>query len=213
MRPAIMHYPVHYSVEQPERFTRVQLGLRVAAFIVIGLVGLSVGLILAIAYVGLAAFAALRLGASDEGRAPYHEEDGPRVMRGLAWFAAIFAWLGLVTDRLPQRGPDQLVRLEIDPDAARGAELTTSAALMRLLVGLPSALALAVLYFIGIFVWLWSAIRILVEERVGDTAHAYLTGVQRWTLRLLAYQAYLVEPYPPFGFEDEPPRRPVEQSA
>jgi hypothetical protein len=204
------HYPVHYLVAKPGTFTRVQLALRVAVFIVIGLVGLSVSLLLLLAYVGFAAFAALRLGGGGNAQDLYLEDDRPRILRALTWLGAVFAWLGLVTDRLPQRAPEELVRIEIDREA-RPTELTSASALWRLLTGLPSALVLALLYVVGAFVWLWSALRILVEERVGDTAHAYLTGVQRWTIRLLAYQASLIDEYPPFDFGEEPPRAELDQ--
>jgi hypothetical protein len=204
------HYPVHYLVAKPPTFTRVQLALRIAAFIVIGLVGLSVGILLLLAYVGFAAFAALRLGGGGDAPSLYLEHDRPRILRALTWFGAVFAWLGLVTDRLPQRAPEELLRIELDPET-RPTELSSASALWRLLTGLPSALVLALLYVVGAFVWLWSALRILVEERVGDTAHAYLTGVQRWTIRLLAYQASLVDEYPPFDFGEAPPHTRLEE--
>lgn len=199
-----MTYPVHYAAERPVRYRRPQLALRVAVFLLLGLVGASVGLILAIAYIGLAAFAALRFGDSNGAKEAYFERDAPRVLRALTWLGAFLAWLGLVTDKIPQSRPEAIVRIAVDPDAPRPRELSPGSALLRILLGLPSALLLALLYVVGAFVWLWSALRILVDERVGDLAHAYLTGVQRWTIRLLVYQASLVEPYPPFGFEDQP---------
>jgi hypothetical protein len=208
----MIHYPVHYAAEKPVRFTRLQLALRVVAFLVIGMVGLSLSLVLAIAYLALPAFAAARLAGQPDGSA-YLSEDGPRVRRMLSWLSAVFAWLGLVTDRIPQRDPHEAVRLSIDPDARGATEPTASSALWRILAGLPSAIVLALLYFVGAFVWLWSAIRILLSEEVGDAAHAYLTGVQRWTMRLLSYQASLVDTYPPYGFEDEPPRPATEAAA
>ena len=101
-------------------------------------------------------------------------------------------------DRLPKASPDEVVRLEIAP----GARPTASSAAWRVLTGLPSAIALAFLGFIGMFVWLWAALSILVRERVSAGAHDYLVGLQRWSLRLLAYQASLVDEYPPFSFDD-----------
>jgi hypothetical protein len=87
----------------------------------------------------------------------------------------------------------------------RSGKPTTASALWRLLLGLPSAIAMWLLGIIGWFVWLWAAFSILVRERVGDGAFAYLSGLQRWVVRLLAYQASLVEDYPPFSFEERPP--------
>jgi len=43
---------------------------------------------------------------------------------------------------------------------------------------------------------------ILVAQRVGPHAFAYLVGLQRWSIRLLAYQASLVDEYPPFSLSE-----------
>jgi hypothetical protein len=195
-------YPVRYHVEKSSRFKRLHLLLRLLAFVVLGLLGLSLGLLFWAAYLGLAIFAAARL-SDRRDPAAYMEQDGSRVLRGLTWFAAVFAWLGLVTDRLPDGSPQEVVRIEIE----RSGSPTAASALKRLLIGLPSALVLCLLGAIGWFVWVWAALCVLVNERVGDFALAYLTGLQRWTVRLLAYQASLVETYPPFSFEESPPQQ------
>lgn len=36
------------------------------------------------------------------------------------------------------------------------------------------------------------------------SASAYLLGLQRWSVRMLAYQACLTDAYPPFSFADTP---------
>jgi hypothetical protein len=93
------------------------------------------------------------------------------------------------------------VTLEIQ----RTALPTPSSALWRVVTGLPSALVLAILCWIGVVVWLWAALTVLFTERVGRGAFNYLVGLQRWSIRLLAYQASLVDEYPPFSFSDVPP--------
>jgi hypothetical protein len=194
----MLAYPVHYTVSRPERYTRLQLLVRLLASAALGVLGLSLGLIVVAVYLVLPAFAAVRLTA--RGGEGYLREDGPRVVRLLAWLAAVYAWFALVTDALPVRDPDELVHVRVEPLGTPDATTT----LWRLLVGLPSALVLAFLGCLGGVVWLWSALRVLLFEQVGDAAHAYLVGVQRWTIRLLAYQAALVDVYPPFSFDDAP---------
>lgn len=193
-------YPVHYSVDKPAQFDRLQLVIRILALVVLGILGLSLGLLFWVAYLALPVIAAVRL---SNGRDPvdYLERDGPRILRALRWFAAIYAWFGLVSDKLPHRSPDETVRVEIE----RSGQPTPASALVRLFFGLPSMLVLGLLGLIGWLVWIWSALMVLVEKRVGDGAHAFLAGLQRWTIRLLAYQAALVEDYPPFSFQDSPP--------
>jgi hypothetical protein len=84
-----------------------------------------------------------------------------------------------------------------------------SAPIWRVLTGIPSALVLGILAWIGTFVWLWAALSILISERVSTGAFNYLVGLQRWSLRLLAYQASLVDEYPPFSLSDAAPALPV----
>lgn len=202
-------YPVRYDVTPPERFTRLQLLIRVLAFVALGALGLSFGSLFAFAYLALPVYAASRLAYRDDARA-YLDEDGPRVVEGLHWLAALCAWAGLVSEALPGRQPDEAVHLRVESTAARP---TSVSAILRTLLGLPSALILMVLYWIGALVWLWAALSILFTERVGRGAFDYLVGLQRWTLRLLAYQASLVEEYPPFSFSDTSPSLPEATAA
>src|SRR5262245_10037079 len=110
-----MHtYPVHYAVERPLRYTRLQLLVRLAVSVALGILGLSLGLLYLAAFIGLAAYAAARTSGGRDG-ATYLREDGPRVQRALAWFAAVYAWFGLVTDTPPQHAPDEQVHISIEP--------------------------------------------------------------------------------------------------
>jgi hypothetical protein len=137
------------------------------------------------------------------GRKPadYVSEDGPRVLGLLRWFAALSAWVGLITDRLPARSPAETVSLAIEGSPRP----TPASAMWRVITGLPSALVLALLCWLGCLVWLWALLSILVRQQVGTWAFDYLVGLQRWSVRLLAYQASLVDEYPPFSFADAPP--------
>lgn len=194
-------YPVHYTIEPPPTFSRLQLLIRLVAFIAIGTLGLSFGAVFGFLYLVLPAYAATRLSAHADQPAAYAAQDGPRVLRLLRWFAAISAWTGLIAENLPAQTPDETVKLSID-GAPR--PVTPGAALVRVLTGIPSALVLGFLCWIGVLVWLWAALTILVGERVGPGAFRYLAGLQRWSIRLLAYQAGLVDEYPPFSFADDP---------
>lgn len=194
-----MHpYPVHYRVTASGAFSRIQLAIRFVAFIALGMLGLSFGALFCFAYLVLPSYAGSWIASQHDGPARYGAEAGPRISRALRWFAAVSAWVGLVADHLPATSPDETIELEID----HYAEPTAGTALARVITGIPSALALAFMCWIGVFVWLWAALSILFTERVGAGAFRYLTGLQRWSVRLLAYQAALVDEYPPFSFED-----------
>jgi hypothetical protein len=195
-RITMQTYPVRYHVEHPAQFTRLQLLVRVVAFAALGVVGLSFGTVFFFAYLALPVVAASRLTTGDA--QAYLTGDAPRIVRALRWFAAVSAWAGLITDRLPAQTPDEVLRVDVET----GGHPTPPAAIWRILTGLPSAFVLCVLGCIGCFVWLWAALSILVTRRVGPGAFQYLVGLQRWSIRLLAYQASLVDEYPPFSFSD-----------
>lgn len=194
-----MSYPVHFDAQPAERFTRVQLCLRILALIAIGVTGASTGGLYCVLYFGLPVLAAVRI-ATLGSAAAYGSGDGPLILRWLRWAAAVTSWLGLAVESLPQKSPDEVIRLEVDGTPAA----TSAAAALRILLGLPNALALGVLSFVGFFVFCWAAVTILFSERVAPSAWAYLVGLQRWSYRLLAYQAALVDEYPPFALSEAP---------
>lgn len=193
-------YPVHYSVESPPRFSRVQLVGRFVAFAALGALGTSFGAVFACFYLLLPAYAASRLATHADDPSRYTTEDAPRVAKLLRWCAALSAWTGLVAENLPGTAPEDTIQIEVRPRPAA----SPGTALLRIILGIPSALVLGVLCSFGVLVWLWAAITILVGERVGPHAFHYLVGLQRWSVRLLAYQGSLVDEYPPFSFSDSP---------
>src|SRR5213075_1563081 len=202
-------YPVHYAVDRPPRFTRLQLLIRIVAFCALGLLGLSFGTVFMCAYLALPVVAAVRVSARTADA--YVRDDGPYVIRALRWFAAVCAWAGLITETLPSRTPEETVLLELDADSHPTP--TPSSAMSRLVTGIPSACVLAILCWVGAFVWLWAALSTLFVQRVGPGAFDFLVGLQRWSIRLLAYQASLVDAYPPFALSDAPPALPTARTA
>ena len=191
-------YPVHYNVALPGMFTRLQLAVRFVAFVALGAIGLSFGTVFMFAYLALPVIAASRLARRES--SVYLAEDGPRIVAALRWFAAVAAWAGLVTEHLPASSPAETVKLEVEAHA----QPTSRSALWRVVTGIPSAIALMVLCWLGMFVWLWAALSILFSQRIGPHAFDYLVGLQRWSTRLLVYQASLVDEYPPFSFAEGP---------
>jgi hypothetical protein len=179
-------YPVHYDVVAATGMSRIQLFIRFVAFVAIGLAGFSSGSIYAFGFFALPIIATFVRPA--------------KILRAIHWYAAISAWMNLTTERIPEQ-PEDTVTLTVDK---LPTDLPTPGLVWRVLVGLPSAIALCFVAFIGSFVWLWAAITVLFAERVGAGAHHYLVGMQRWSVRLLAYQAGLVDEYPPFSFDDVP---------
>src|SRR4051812_7029992 len=92
-------YPVQFDAVRPLHFDRVQIAVRVLLFVILGFVGASLGWLFVLLYLGLPALAASFV--STRGAERYLAEIGPRVMRALRWVLAVYAYLSLVTDRLP----------------------------------------------------------------------------------------------------------------
>jgi hypothetical protein len=186
-------YPVRYAVDKPDRFTRFGLVLRVLVLLTLGAFGVSLAAIFFVVCLSLPAVAGGLL--ADRGTRGYLATDAPRILRVLRWLAAIYGWLGWATDALPSRSPVDTIRVDVEI----GSTTTPRAALARMLLGVPSMLALTLLAFVAAIVWLWAALSVLLTERIGDGPYHFLVGMQRWGVRLLAYQAALVDDYPPFS--------------
>ena len=60
---------------------------------------------------------------------------------------------------------------------------------------------LALLMFVSAIVWVVAAIWILIYETYPESLFGFQRGVVRWTARLLAYLASMVESYPPFSLD------------
>ena len=186
-------YPVRFNIEAPQRYSRAQLALRVVLFVLIGMLGFSLGALFLILYIALPAFAAIALSNGSSVR--FLEAEAPRITRVLRWLIAIYAYFALVTDRLPTAEPDGNIQIEIQP----GGHPTVSSALLRILYGVPSGLVLAVLVWFAAVAWLIAFLLVLIRERYGRGLCEFQTGILRWMARLLAYQASIVDPYPPFA--------------
>jgi len=191
-------YPASIGVTRPDRFDRIHLLVRGVFLVVLSLAGLSLGVVFVMAYLALPAIAALLL--SQNGTARFFAEDAPRLAGALRWLLSVYAYFLLLCDRLPSGGAELPVRFEV---AFSGAP-TPKSALMRLILGIPSALGFAILSFFSGIVWVVAAISILISERFPASLYDFQCGVLRWQARLLAYQASLVEPNPPFVFDSGP---------
>ncbi len=73
--------------------------------------------------------------------------------------------------------------------------------LVKWLLAVPHYLVLALLLAVGIFVWLFAAIALLVTGTFPRGAFDYLAGVGRWGARVTAYVYLMVDEYPPFSMK------------
>jgi hypothetical protein len=181
-------YPVQFDVtDQPTTFQRAHVFLRILILVLISFIASPLGIL----YLGLPVVAAVFV--AQKGGERYVQETGPKVATVLRWLMAVTAYIAILTDRLPGGG-EEPVRLEIE----RSGSPTVGSCLLRILYAIPSALALTLVGFVGLVVWVAAAVLVLVRESYPQSFRTFLTALARWQARLFVYLASLVEPYPPF---------------
>lgn len=191
-----MHHPVSVEVRRPEHYAREQLALRIVLFVMFGWLGISFGAIFFAFYISVPAFAAIAL--SNDRAEQFRTRSAPGIVSILRWSLAVYAYFALLTDRLPTREPQAEVSLEVRPTGSP----TVGSALLRILTGIPSALVLAILMFVSAILWLIAFVFVLVKRDYPRAFFDFQLGVLRWIARLFAYQASVVEEYPPFALSD-----------
>jgi hypothetical protein len=190
-------YGVLFDTVQPERFDRAQVFVRVAIIIFFSILAGAFGWVLGLLYLGIPVLAAILI--SQKGADRYLAESGESMSRWLRYIVAFYAYLTLLTDRFPTGDSmvQEAIRFDINPSGAP----TPGNALLRLVLALPSAVVLAILWLIGAVLVLIAGVSILLQETYPAGIYDFLRGLNRWQARLLAYLASLVEDYPPFSLD------------
>jgi hypothetical protein len=172
------------------RMERIHVLIRCALLLALGAIGCSSAYWLV--YLVLPALAALLV--AQKGSQRYFVEDAPRIIRALRWLAAAYAYLWLLTDRLPTNEAQTPVLFEVQTEGAP----TAASALSRLFTSLPALLLLVVLSIAAGFLWLLGATAVVVQGRMPARISEFLTATLRYQFRLVAYHLSLVERYPSF---------------
>jgi hypothetical protein len=183
-----MTHPVHLRVEPSQNMARVHVVIRLVFLTVLGAVGCSS--VYWLVYLALPAFAAMLI--AQKGADRYLAENGPPIVQALRWLAGVYAYLWLLTDATPNDAARRPVELEIEPTG----KPTAASALLRLVSSLPALLVLAVLSFVGCFLWLIGVVWILFVRRTPKFVTDFLTATLRYQFRLIAYHLAFVDAYP-----------------
>jgi hypothetical protein len=111
------------------------------------------------------------------------------------------AYLGLLVDEYPSTDEAQRVDLGlVYPDAE--ADLNRWLPLVKWLLLLPHYIVLAFLWFALFVVTFIAWFAILITGRYPRGLFDFVVGVNRWTLRVMAYGWLLTtDRYPPFSLE------------
>ncbi len=187
-------YPVQLEVSSPPVFDRMQLLVRLAIGIALGWLGVTLGWLWCFLFFALPIVAAIVV--STRGAGFYMQKAAPKIWSGLTWLLAFSAYMLLLTDRVPI--DDHRVHSEL----RMTGRPTIGTTLARLLMSIPSAIALCFVGLVSCVLWVVALFTILVSRTVPASIIDFQTGYLRWQARLAAYHASFVEEYPPFSFKD-----------
>jgi len=193
-------YGVTFDTTPPDRFDRGQLLLRVVILLVLsGLAG-AFGWLFGFIYLGIPVLAAILI--SQKGPSSYLTESRDNMTKWLHYIIGFYAYLSLLTDRLPTSDAilNETVRFDVRPAGSP----SVGNALLRIIFAIPSAFVLGLLWLVGGILIVIAAISILATETYPSGIYGFLLALNRWETRLLAYLASLVDQYPPFSIETEP---------
>ena len=196
-------YPVTFDIARPEKFERPHVVIRILVVVILSILAGAIGWIVGLVYLVFPVLAAIFV--SQKGPEKYLEEDGPRLTGWLRWILALYAYLGILTDRFPTEKPEEIIRFEVKT----GGAPTVGSALLRLIYSIPSAFVLALLSIVSAIILLIAAIMVLIQENYPDGLYNFQRGVLRWEARLLGYHASLVDQYPPFALDSGPEPAPA----
>lgn len=192
-----MAYPVTFDISRQEQYDRAQVVIRILILIVLALLGIS-GSIELVLYIGIPVLAAVLI--SQKGADRYVAEAGDNMTAWLRFIIGFYAYIGLLTDRLPGSEMKQIMTFDVSPTD----EPTVGGVLVRIITAIPHAIVLWILGIVAVILMIIAAIMILVQETYPDSIFRFLRGYLRWVARLFAYLAGLVQEYPPFALDTGP---------
>jgi hypothetical protein len=207
--PPMAAYPAVFDIQQPEKYNRAQIVIRILILIILSILGGALGWIYGLIWLAIPVLAAILI--SQKGAERYLAESEQDMTKWLRYIVGFYAYLFLLTDRLPNEDLRETMRFEVTPTGTP----SVGQALLRIILAIPHAIVLALLGIVAGLLMLIAAIMILVQETYPEGIYSFLRGYQRWNVRVLAYLASLADEYPPFaldtGSEGAAPAPPAQQ--
>lgn len=188
-------YPVVFDIPQQERYNRLHIAIRIVALIVLSMLGGALGWIGGLVYLGVPLVAAILI--AQKGASRYFAEAEQDMAKWLRWIAGLYAYLVLLTDRLPNEDVKQTMTLEFTPTG----EPSAGNVLLRIILAIPHAIVLGLLGIVAGVLALVAAVFVLVQETYPQGIFSFLRGYMRWNVRLYAYMAGFAQDYPPFALD------------
>jgi hypothetical protein len=187
-------YPAIFDINQPQKFDRMQVLIRILIVVILAFVGI-LGLVSGLVWLGIPVLAAILI--SQKGAERYHAEAGDDMLKYQGYIIAAYAYLGLLTDRLPNEPVKETLRFEVRPTGTP----SVGQALLRIILVIPHAIVLGLLGIVAAIAIFIAGIMILINESYPEGIYSFLRGYMRWYVRVLAYLGSLVDEYPPFALD------------
>jgi hypothetical protein len=190
-------YGASFEIAPPQKFDRVHIAIRVLILLILTFALAFMEWHYAVVYLAIPVVAAILI--SQSGAERYLAEAHENMTKWLRYLLAFYAYIGLLTDRLPNEEPKETLHFEV----ATSGSPTAGSTLLRIILAIPSAIVLGLLGIVAAILMLYAAIMILIQETYPEGVYNFLRGVLRWEARLLAYMASLVDEYPPFALDTQ----------
>jgi hypothetical protein len=188
-------YPATFDAVQPPTLSRAHIGLRVVIIIVLSFLAGILGWLQGIVYLGIPVLAAILI--SQKGPETYLAEAEQGMAKWLRLLVGFYAYMILLTDKLPTDDADTGVRFEVRPTGTP----SIGSALLRIITAIPHAFVLGLLGIVAFILVIVGAIVVLIQETVPEGIYSFLRGYMRWWARVLAYMGSLTDEYPPFALD------------
>ncbi|HEY5947325.1 MAG TPA: DUF4389 domain-containing protein [Kofleriaceae bacterium] len=194
-------YPVQLEVSSPPKFERIQLLIRFAIAVTLGWLGVTMGWLTCLLFLALPIIAAVVI--STRGADYYLNTTGAKLWPALSWLLSFSAYMILLTDEVPVDSTRVRTELHVS------GRPTIGSALLRVVMSLPSVIALWFVGFVSCVLFVVAVFSILFTTHVPASILSFQAGYLRWQARLVAYHASLVEEYPPFSLHDPTTKLPT----
>src|SRR5581483_3344694 len=132
-------YPVTFDIAQPEKLDRGQFAIRIAILVIASFFGWVFGVV----WLAIPVAAAIMI--SQKGPDRYLAESRDDMVKWLRILIAAHAYLGLLTDKLPNEDPTTILRFDI----RRSGTPSPGQALLRIFLAIPHYIVLGLLSIVG----------------------------------------------------------------
>jgi hypothetical protein len=185
-------YPVRFDVDYPDHLSRLLNGFLFVKWLLAIPIFLLFYVLAAFFYLPIGAFFTILF------RRKYPKWWFDALVGLLAYLERLNAYLLMLRDEYPALDNYQAVHLEVDYPQ----NLNRWLPMVKWILAIPHYVVLIILSVLADVVWLVAWVAIIFTGRFPRGLFNFIVGVQRWSLRVIAYSLLLLtDKYPPFSMK------------